>query len=66
MMELKIVFVLTPDAIYKSARVAKIFAKEDLDFTPEYRNVRFFLECIPALILCPASTNTVLKKRSGK
>lgn len=54
---------LTSDAFYESPRVAEIFAKESLESVPRYSNVRPFLECVPALILSPASTNAILKER---
>lgn len=57
---------LTADTIYKSPRAAKIFVKEGFAFVLKYRNIQFFLECMPALILSLASNDTISKKRSSK
>lgn len=40
--------------------------KAGLEFVQNYRNLRFFLEYILALILCSGKTNTIQKIKSGK
>ena len=55
-----------PDIFHKSLRIAKIFTKNDLEFFPEYNNIRPFFLSIPAFILCPVSANAVPKKRNCK
>lgn len=59
-------FNLTPDDIYKSFSVAKIFAKKSFKFISKNKNVSLYFKCILTLILSPASIDTVLKKNSRK
>lgn len=59
---LKISPKLTPNVIYKSFRINKIFAKEYIEFVSGNRNVRLYLNLMPTIIQILATTNTVSKK----
>lgn len=63
---LKVFPKITPNAIYKSYRVAKIFTKNCLEFVARNINVRLYPKYMPMFILSSASTDAVLKERKHK
>lgn len=66
MLVLRVFPKLSPDTIYKSFEVAKIFVKKSLKFVLGNKNICIYLKYMLIIILSSVSTNTVPKKKNRK